>query len=216
MRVEILLDPYYHPAELPWVVHAALRRNPRVVVIEVIAWIAVTGSEVVDLSRLPRHIRSALQRVQHLQRAARTVTEGTREGGLLYQVRTNALGLMSEMLKPLLPRRPRPTVAQYESALRLAVAALREHPGVSVVLQGSGAPNLNLNSPNLATDFIERYRAINEMGRRVADEHGALFVDRWDTVAPGFFLPRTNRPTKAAHAVWGHLLASELLSAGVV
>jgi hypothetical protein len=215
-RVRVLLEPYYHPFELPRVVRAALSRHPKVVVIEVVGWLAVTGSSVVDLSRLPPKVRSPFQRLQHFHRAARVVTERTRESGYLFQAKTTALGIATDVLRPLLPRYPRPSVSQYEAALTAAIGVITAHGGVSTVIQGPGAPNLELNRRGVAPDAIDRYRAVNAMSRRVATAHGALFVERWDTVAGGFFLPDSIRPGKSGHSVWGHLLASELLSAGVV
>jgi hypothetical protein len=216
LKVELVLKPYYHPLELPAVVRAALRSQPRVVVIEVIGWLAVTGGRVIDLSRLPRRIRSTFQRVQHLRRAARVVSDKTRQAGPIYDVRTNALGIVSDVLRPLFPRYPRPTVAEYESAVSGAISAVYECPGIAVVVQGPGAPNFTLDSPGIAPDAIERYRAVNAMSRRVAASHNALFVERWDTVAAGFYLPGNIKPAMAGHSVWGHLLASELLGSGIV
>ncbi|MGA8810184.1 MAG: hypothetical protein WB973_20125 [Thermoanaerobaculia bacterium] len=214
--MQVLLEPYYHPFELPRIVRAAVGRGPRVVVIEVVGWLAVTGSRVVDLSRLPPKIRSPFQRLQHFQRAARVVTERTRESGYLYQAKTTALGIASDVLRPLLPRYPRPSLSEYENALSAAIGVIAEHEDVSIVIQGPGAPNLELDARGIAPDAVDRYRAVNAMSRRVATSHGALFVERWDTVAGGFFLPGTIRPGKSGHSVWGHLLASELLSAGIV
>jgi hypothetical protein len=215
-RVRLLLEPYYHPSELPRVVRAALGRDPRVVVIEVVGWLVVTGSRVVDLSRLPSRVRSPLERLQHFRRAAGVVTERTREGGYLYQAKTTPLGIATDVLRPLLPRYPRPSVSEYETALSRAIRLIAEHGGVSTVIQGPGAPNLHLDARGIAPDAIDRYRAVNAMSRQVATGHGALFIERWDTVAGGFFLPGSIRPGKSGHSVWGHLLANELLSAGIV
>jgi hypothetical protein len=215
-RVRLLLEPYYHPFELPRVVRAALRRDPRVVVIEVVGWLVVTGSRVIDLSRLPPRVRSPFERLQHFRRAARVVTERSRPSGPLYQAKTTALGLAGDVLRPLLPRYPRPSLSEYENALSVAMGVIAEHGGVSTVIQGPGAPNLELNRRGIAPDAIDRYRAVNAMSRRVATRHDALFIERWDTVAGGFFLPGSIRPGKSGHSVWGHLLANQLLGAGIV
>jgi hypothetical protein len=84
------------------------------------------------------------------------------------------------------------------------------------VVQGPGAPNLDLPSRGLATNAVERYRSVEQLARRAAEQHGALYVDRWDTVSPGFFLPGSIRPSAQAHTMWGHLLAEQLLAAGMV
>lgn len=215
-RVQLLLEPYSHPAELSRRVRAALGRHPKVVVIEAVGWLAVTGSKVVDLSRLPIMVRSPFERLQHFRRAARVVTERSRESGPVYQAKVTALGMAADILRPLLPRYPRPSLAEYENALSAAIGLIAAHGGVSTVVQGPGAPNLDLNKRGIAPDAVDRYRAVNAMSRRVATSHGALFVERWDTVAGGFFLPGRIRPTKSGHSVWGHLLASELLNAGIV
>lgn len=216
VHVELLVEPYYHPAELPKATRTVLAQGARVVVVEVVGWLAVSGSEVIDLSRLPRGVRSAYQRAQHLRRAARAVTQKTpQDAGPIFSVRKNALSAASSLLRPLLPRYPRPTVVQYEHAVAETLAIITAG-GATPVVQGPGAPNLALDSRRMASDALERYRAVHHMARRVAEEKRALYVDRWDTVASGFFLPGTVRPTASGHSAWGHLLGHELLSAGLV
>lgn len=126
------------------------------------------------------------------------------------------MAMASSLLQPLLPRYPRPSVGEYEDSVADAIALIRSEPGTSAVVQGPGAPNLALDSKRMAPDAMERYRAVNEMARRVAAAHGALYVDRWDTVTGSFFIPGTTRPTRNGHSVWGHLLAEQLLSAGLL
>lgn len=215
-EIALALHPYYHPADLCRIVRVALRQQPRAVVIEVVGWLAITGSDVVDLSRLPKGVRSAFQRAQHLRHVSRQLAaRAPATTALIYQVQSNALAVVSTVLRPLLPRYPRPTIAAYEAAVTEALSAIRPS-GVSAVVQGPGAPNLALDSKRLASDAIERYRAVNGMAHRVAAANGALYVDRWDTVAAGFFIPGTTRPTRQGHSVWGHLLADRMLAAGVV
>jgi hypothetical protein len=60
------------------------------------------------------------------------------------------------------------------------------------------------------------YAGVHVMSRRVAEAHGALFVDRWDTVSSGFYTDGSPRPTLAGHSACGHLLGAELLQAGFV
>ena len=69
-RVAIVTREYQHPSELPSTVEAALTLRPRVVVIDVIGWLTIRGTESVDLSRLPRGVRSAYQRVRYLRSLA--------------------------------------------------------------------------------------------------------------------------------------------------
>jgi hypothetical protein len=214
-HVELIAETYQHPAHLHAAVTAALARRPRVVVIEVVGWLAIAGSSVLDLSRLPRGIRSAYQRGQHLRRVSRSIIRKTEGSALIHSVRTNALALASSLLQPLLPRLPRPTIAEYEACVSSALSLIASQ-GVTAVVQGPGAGNFAVSSKRLPDDAVERYRAVSEMARRVATEHGALYVDRWDTVAGGFFIPGTTRPTKRGHSTWGHLLADHLLRAGVV
>ncbi|HEX2123143.1 MAG TPA: hypothetical protein VHL59_16035 [Thermoanaerobaculia bacterium] len=214
--VQLLVEPYYHPVELAKATRTVLAQAARVVIVEVVGWLAVSGSEVVDLSRLPRGVRSAYQRAQHLRRVARAVAKKTpQEAGLIHTVRTSALSAASTLLRPLLPRAPRPTVAQYEHHVADALATIRAH-GATPVVQGPGAPNLALDSRRMPSDALDRYRSVHQMARRVAEGQSALYVDRWDTVAGGFFIPGTVRPTAGGHSVWGHLLGRELLNAGIV
>lgn len=215
-RVELVVEPYYHPAQLLGAVRKALAQRPRVVVVEVVGWLAITGSSTIDLSRLPRGIRSAYERGQFLRRATRLVAKKTQSSGLIHHVQTSALALASSVVRPLFPRLPRPTVPEYETFVSEALALIATAPGISRVVQGPGAGNFATESKRLPVDAIARYRAVNEMARRVAAAHGALYVDRWDTVASGFFIPGTTRPTARGHSMWGHLLADHLLREGMV
>ncbi len=214
-RVEIDPQPYYHPAELPDVVRSVLRRHPRTVVLEVVGWLTVAGEVPLDLSRLPRGVRSAWQRVRFMRRATRFVAEQTKSSALVHQVKTSTLELASGVLRPLLRAMPRATLAEYELCVSDALKAIREAGSVPVV-QGPAAAKFTVDFQSIPPDIMERYRAVEQMARRVATAHEAVYVDRWDTVASGFFIPGTPRPNLRGHSVWGHLLADHLLREGVV
>lgn len=214
-RVELTVEPYYHPAELRDAVAKVLRGKPRVVVIEVVGWLAIAGSNAVDLSKLPRGIRSTFERTRYFRRTRQHIAQQTRGDGLIVNIQTNALALAGSVLRPLLPRMPRPSVVDYEACVVDALSLIAAAEGTTAVIQGPGG-NLAVTSKPLPPDATQRYRAVHEMARRVAEANGALYVDRWDTVTGGFFLPGTTRPTAEGHSVWGHLLADELLRAGVV
>jgi hypothetical protein len=216
VRVEVRLHPCYHPAELVESVQSALRRQPRVVVVEVIGWLAVTGTAAVDLSRLPKGVRSAYERVKHFRHVARHVTRNApRATAGVMRVET-AIGTFGHaLLRPLLPRHARPSIAEYEQCLGSALDLIAASQAEAVV-QGPGAPNTALDGRGLAPDALERYRAMQAMARRVAESRGALFVDRWDTTTPRFYSEGSVRPSLEGHSMWGHLLATELLRAGIV
>ena len=213
VRVEITLQEYQHPAELEGAVRAALVRTPRVVVIEVVGWLAVKGSEAIDLSRLPPGIRSVYQRVRHFRSVAHSVRRLPRS---LLVVQDTAFGVATSILGKSAPRHLRTSPDEYEASLRRAVVMVKQAAGIDCVIQGPGAPNLALDSPKLPSDVLERYRDVERLARRVADAHGVLYVDRWDTVAPGFFGSGSIRPTAEGHSTWGHLLADRLIAAGLV
>lgn len=216
-RVEVLLRPYFHPSELTGAVRSALRQHPRVVVVEVIGWLAVTGTAAVDFSRLPRGIRSAYQRLRYFRHVSRTIVKNIPGGSdLIYRAQTTAIALSGNVLRSLLPRYPRPTVDEYEACVTQSLELIKRAAGIDAVVQGPGAPNLALDSRWLPSDAMERYREVNAMARRVAAASEALYVDRWDTVASGFYTADSVKPSASAHSVWGHLLASQLLAAGVV
>lgn len=210
-HVRVHLQPYYHPGELVRAVTRALAQRPRAVVIEVVGWLAVVGTRAVDLSRLPSGVRSAYERVRHFRHVAHAVAKRAPRGAELITTK-----IAGSVLAPLLPRYPRPSVAEYESAVMHALELVREAPGTEAVLQGPGAPNLALDARGISSDAVERYREVREMAQRAAASHAVLYVDRWDTVTSAFFSDNSVRPTAAAHSLWGHLLASELLRAGVV
>jgi hypothetical protein len=216
--VRVLAQPYYHPAELERTVRTVLGRAPRIVILEVIGWLTVAGTRAVDLSRLPWGTRTAYERVRHLRDVSRLLRRRTVRQPVdrIYRVQGSATEMAAGILRGLLPRYPRPTVEEYEACIGAALESVRAVPGLSVVVQGPGAPNLTLASRSLAPDMIERYRQTRDMAERVAHGHGALYVDRWDTVTGTFYRDGSIRPTAQAHSVWGHLLASELLRAGIV
>ena len=216
-HVQISLHPYYHPAELARAAKAALLHRPRVVVIEVVGWLAVTGTRIVDLSMLPKGVRSAYDRVRHFRQVSRAVSKrAPRDAEAIYRPLGTATALAGGILRSLLPRYPRPSVAEYETAVVNALQLIRAVPDTQAVVQGPGAPNLVLDSRRIASDAVKRYIAVREMAQRAATAHEVLYVDRWDTVTNAFFGKDSIRPTAKSHSVWGHLLASELLRAGVV
>jgi hypothetical protein len=215
-RVEVRLHPCFHPSELVDRVRAALRGNPRVVVVEVIGWLAVKGTTAVDLSRLPKRVRSTYERMRHFRHVAHAVTRNSPVAATAVQrVETAVSGAGYRLLRPLLPRHVRPTLQEYEQCLDAALKWIAASD-VHAVVQGPAAPNTTLDSPELAPDTLARYREVDAMARRVAAAHGALFVDRWDTVGTGFYGAGTVRPTREGHSNWGQLLAGELLRAGIV
>jgi hypothetical protein len=212
-RVQVVLQGYQHPSELPDATSAALRAAPRVVVIEVVGWLAIRGTESVDLSRLPRGVRSTYQRMRHFRQVSQAVAAAvSRAPHAVNTVNATA----AKILGSILPRLTRAAMPEYEACLQQAITQVHALPDVCCVVQGPGAPNLTLNSCKLASDAIERYRAVEAMARRVASANDVLYVDRWDSVTPRFFNPGSIRPTPEGHLMWGHLLADQLLNAGIV
>lgn len=216
-RLKVLLEPYYHPSELPGAVQKALLSGPRAIVIEVIGWLSISGLRAVDLSRLPSRVRTVYERVRYFRHVSQTiVAKIPHASGLVHHVHTTGTEIADGILRTLVPRYPRPTLAEYEAFLDQAIAKVGGTPGTYVVVQGPGAPNLELDACDLAPDALERYKGVETMARRVAAARKALYIDRWDTSSPGFFLPGSIRPHAQGHTVWGHLLAKELMVAGVV
>jgi hypothetical protein len=208
--LDLVFAPYQHPSELPPSAEQVLRARPRVVVIEVIGWLAVKGGRAADLSRLPARVRTRYERMKHFRDVSQRLAAQVPD--TLTRVPVNA----HEILRPLLSRHPRPSVAEYESFVDRTVASIARVPGTHVVVQGPGAPNLELDVRGLPPDTEERYRAVEAMAKRVAAMRGALYVDRWDSVTSRFYLPGDIRPRTEGHSMWGHLLARELLRAGLV
>lgn len=216
VQVDVAIVNYQHPLELPDKTAEALRASPRVVVIEAVGWMAIKGREAIDLSRLPRGVRTAVQRVRHLQVVAGRLAMQVPGGELIYNVQHNSTHWSSsKLLRGLMPRYPRPSMEQYAYGLEDALRQI-DAVGAKAVVQGPGAPNLDLESGRLAPDAMEKYRSVEQLARRAAEQHGALYVDRWDTVSPGFFLPGHIRPSAKGHTLWGNLLAEKLLEHGLV
>jgi len=217
ITLQVVLEPYEHPLDLKRALYRASRLRPEVIVIEVVGWLAIKGREGVDLSRLPAGVRSAYQRARHFRHVSYRITSRLPKGAdLIYRVQTGGYELASALLRSLVPRWPRPTIAEYERCLDGALRAARVMSGVRVAIQGPGAPNLALDARGLAPDALERYRSVEGMARRIAAAHGALYVDRWDTVSTGFFLPGSIRPAVGGHSTWGYLLAEKLMAEGLV
>ena len=217
VNVSVVLEPYYHPFELERAVEAVLRRPPRVVVIEVVGWLAVAGTAAVDLTRLPPKVKSVYDRIRHFRHVSQAVVKSIPHGPeLVYRVQSAAASLSADVLRPLLRRYPRPSVTDYSSALNSALAKLAAREEITVVIQGPGAPNPDLGTRGLPQDVLDRYHAVEEMARHAADVHGAVYVDRWNTVSSRFYSGGSVRPTAVAHRAWGHLLASHLLANEIV
>ena len=207
-NVVVRLEPYYHPSELVRRVRAVLRYRPHAVVIEAVGWLAIAGTRALDLSRVPARVRTRYERVKHFREVSRSIANKIPNGAdLIYRAPVDA-----SLLRPIVRRHPRPSVQEYEDHLDAALSLVADR-NVRAVIQGPGAPNLALAIP---PDTVERYRAVNEMARRVAATRHALYIDRWDTVDSAFYTEGSVRPTANAHAVWGHLLAAELLRNRVV
>lgn len=216
-RIRVVIEEYHHPSELLQATTQVLRTLPRIVVLEIVGWLAVKGVAAVELSRLPKGVRSTYQRVRHFRRVSNlVVARMPRTAALVERVETNAYALASGVLRPLLPRLPRPTLDEYEALLDAAVAHIATTPSVHVVIQGPGAPNLALDARILPTDMVRRYRAVEELARRVAAARQALYIDRWDTTASGFYSAGSIRPGAQGHLLWGHVLAEQLCAAGLV
>lgn len=208
---------FFHPAELPRVTRAAKKLAPAVAVVEVVGWLAVKGRAAVDLSRLPRGVRSAYDRMRHFRTVSHAVLSKIPAGAkLVYGVQATAYEAAEGVLGALVPRLPRVTMEEYEQLFDESLVALKDS-GVRVVVQGPMAPNLDIEATRQhPTSLIERYRATREIARRLAHDHELLFIDRWDTLGAGFYLPGDARPSARGHAIIGNLLAEELLRAQLV
>lgn len=217
VNVTVVLEPYYHPFELERAVETVLRRPPRVVVIEVVGWLAVAGTSAVDLKQLPPTVTSVYDRIRHFRHVSQAVVKSIPHGPeLVYRVQHAATSVSAKVLRPLLRRYPRPSVAEYSGALNNALAKLAAQEGIRIVVQGPGAPNPDLQMHGLPQDLVDRYQAVEKMARHAAGAHGAVYVDRWDTVSSLFYKDGSVRPTAVAHRTWGQLLASHLLANEIV
>jgi hypothetical protein len=187
-------------------------------VIDIGAFFIAIGPGAVDLSRFPSWARTLHDRVRHLRAATKWVMRRVSHSGQWVEVaETNVLALASGALRPLVRRHARPTVAEYESLVRAALATAR-HAGVQVVLQGPGGFNEDEASPAYAADTPAIYEGINGMARRVAADEGVPMVDR---MAIGrahrtLFKNGNSRYSARGHEVMGEALAEHLLSTGLV
>jgi hypothetical protein len=216
--LQILTEPCYHPADLPRAARRAARQHPAIAVVEAVGWFAVRGSQAVDLGQLPRGLRSTYDRVRYL----RHVSAGVRRHWpvartLVAAVETTVAALADGPMRSLLPRLPRPTLAEYEERLDAAVRGLRTD-GIEVVIEGPARLSDQLPDRALPPDAAVRYGEVNRMARAVAARHQAVFVDRMDATpgTPLFYLPGSVRPSRAGHQLWGRLLADSLLRSGLV
>jgi hypothetical protein len=217
LRVSVSAGEFYHPAELSRQVERSVGRAD-VLVIDVGAFFAAIGPGAVDLSRFPRWARTLQDRVRHLRAATKWVVARSPRSEQWVQVaETGVLALAAGALRPLVRRHPRPTIPEYESVLRTALAAVRQ-AGVRLVLQGPGGFNPDEVNPGYASDTPAIYEGINAMAHRVATAEAVPLVDRIaiGRAHPTLFLGGTSRYSERGHAVMGEVLADHLLSAGVV
>jgi hypothetical protein len=218
LTLHVLTEPSYHPGDYPAAARRAARKRPALAVVEVAGWFAVTGARAVDLGRLPGGVRSAYDRVRHLRNiSAKLRNRWPVASRLVIGVETTIAALAEGPMRPLLPRLPRTSLAEYEQLLDVAVTELRAHD-VDVVVEGPGLMNAELDDPALPPDSIEQYAAVNRLARALAQRHGAPFVDHIDATPafPGFHLPGSVRPSVAGHEAWGELLAERMLETGLV
>lgn len=218
LDLRVLTEPCYHPADLPRAARRVIRHRAAIAVIEAVGWFAVRGSQAVDLGRLPRGLRSTYDRVRHLRHVSAQVRRHWPVAGtLVAAVETTMAAFAGGPMRSLVPRLPRPTLAEYEEQLDAAARELRTG-GTEVVIEGPGLLSDQLADPALPSDADARYRAVNLMARGIAARHHAVFVDRMDAT-PGtalFYLPGSIRPSLAGHQVWGRLLAEHLIQSGLL
>lgn len=212
LKVEVRIETVMHPTDLPAAVSRTMIDPPDIAVVEIIGWVAVRGRRSADLTRLPPRLQSAYARAAHLQQMASAVAAEWGAGPIV-TVKADAVALAASPLRRLVRRLPRPDLPEYEHLVRDSLARLG---GTTVVIQGPGDFNRDLAMRGVTDDALRIYREVDAMARRIAAEHCALFVDRFASVARGFYQPGSIRPGVDGHALWGHMLADELLAAGLV
>src|SRR5712691_9431525 len=168
---------FYHPLQLSREVDRAIGRAD-IAIIDVAAVFVAGAPKTIDLSRLPRWVLAANDRIRHL-RAIRcgllaAYPRGQRWGEL---IETHARALATTALHPLIRRYPRPALDEYEQLLRAAVARLQE-AGLRLLLQGPGGFNHDEGSRSYSVDTPRIYEDVNRMARRVAEAAGSPLVDR--------------------------------------
>ena len=212
-------DSYYHPSELPSrIAGVAERRAADVVIVDVAGYFAARDMGAVDLSRLPRAIRHAYERVRHLRAVAKGLLQTyPATAGLVRRIETTGVALADGALRPLLQRYPAPTLREYEALLTDGIRAARRNRKLTIVLQGPGMFNDDEVDRRYAPDTQQIYRAVNAMTRRLADAHRLLFVDRMAvTDSRSVCLPGTIRLCAHGHRVMGDALLASLKQAGVL
>ena len=221
LRVRIVAEPFYHPAELRAVVGRLLRSaGSDLIVIDVAGWLAANGPAAVDLSRLPKGLRGAYDRVRHLRAVSYgLISRWPSAAGMVTLVQTGGRALVDGPLQLLARRYPKASLEEYERLLEETIALIARQPGCNLVLQGPSAFNTAETNPACAPDSLAIYRAVNELARRLAAAHGVAFIDRMALIggADGeMFLPGSIRLSSAGHRVTGHAVAETLLRAGLI
>lgn len=221
LRVRVVAEPFYHPAELQRVLERLLRSvQPDLVVIDVAGWLVANGPTAVDLSRLPWGVRSAYDRVRHLRSVSYGLAARWPGGrGLVMGVQASGRAVVDGPLRFLVKRYPRPSLEEYERLLEEAVALVTRQPGCELVLQGPSSFNPAETDPACVPESVVLYRAVNDLARRVAAMHGVTFVDRMSLInsADGdMFLPGSTRLSDRGHQLTGHAVAETLLRGGLI
>lgn len=221
LHVQVVAEPFYHPAELRGVLARLLPSvRPDLVVIDVAGWLVANGPTAVDLSRLPWGVRNAYDRVRHLRSVSHgLVSNWPLASGLVMRVQASGRALVDGPLRFLVRRYPRPSLEEYERLLDEAVTLVTRQPGCELVLQGPSTFNPAETDPACVPESAALYRAVNDLARRLAAARGVTFIDRMSLIdgANGdVFLPGSTRLSGRGHRLTGHAVAEILLRAGLI
>ena len=222
IRTEII--PFWYPYEnhLRVKLRVAFRRRPDVLVVEIPAGPVVQehiGNP--DLRHFPRSIRSAYQRALYLRAVGRNLLNAYPLGRELISVIDWSINsIVDGPLRGIVRRHPREELDSYEGIVEAAVSSIVTQGGPAVVLVGPGGFDANEGNHGWSAETPEKYRAVNELTRRVAAKHGLPFVDRVgaaDAERRRFFLQGSaTHYSQFGHCILAQEIADTLLKSGLI
>ena len=218
-RIPLSAGEFYHPAELPRAIRRTVGRAD-ILVIDVAAFFVANAAQAVDVSAFPRGVQTVYDRARHLRAAANRMLDAYPRGQQWVQlIETSAIALTTGILRPLIRRYPRPTIAEYERILVDSVVGVRARDK-GVVLQGPAGFNAEGTFPTYTSDAIQLFADVNELAHRVGARCEVPVVDRMAIVGvrgnAHFFCPGSIRYSRTGHQITGEALAEVLLQGGLL
>jgi len=216
LRVGLVFDTLYHPAELTRQVERALAKRPDILVIDTAGNVlSANKRQAVDLGRMPAALAGLVESVRRGRSFAKGMVDRHPFVEPVVQSAEAIGALALDRARSRRVRRHAPlTLQDYERWLRAAVARVDAEASTTLVIQGPSVFNPDESDRTYQPATLDVYREVNTMVKRVAADGGAIVLDRQGVAGgagSGIFLDGSIRLSRAGHALMGQALADMLL-----